>query len=98
MSDRLDDLREDIYVKSVDSCCFCGDCECDGIACMASLSPDDREDDDDIEHLHELLRAGQAWQAMEAVRAAGEPLATAYNLAAEALAYAENRTPAEGQQ
>ena len=90
----VDDLRErHCYINSVDSCCHCGDCECDGIGCIASLSPDDREDDDDIENLHEMLRAGQAWQAMCAVIEDGGSLATAHGLAAEALAYAENRTP-----
>lgn len=92
---RLDDLREEhCYIKSVDCCCFCGDCECDGIACIAALDVDDVEDHPAIEDLHDTLRAGQAWQVMSSLISAGEWLSVAYRLAAETLAYADNRTPA----
>lgn len=38
---RVDALREEhSYITSVDGCCFCGDCECDGVGCIASIDPD----------------------------------------------------------
>jgi hypothetical protein len=99
MSDRLDDLRKDIYITSVDVCAHCGDSECDGIGCIASFDPDGGDDFAAIEALHQTLRDGQAWQAMKRVVAAGETLTIAHALAADALAYAEGRRPdaAEGQ-
>lgn len=93
----LDDLREEhCFITSVDGCCHCGDSECDGIGCIASLDADDEDDHPAIERLHELLRAGQAWQVMESIVEAGESLATAYGLASETLAYAENRPVKQG--
>lgn len=90
----LDALRdEDCYVTSVDVCCHCGDSECDGIGCIASLNPDDEDDFAAIESLHQTLREGQAWQAMGRVLAEGGSAATAHRLADNALAYAEGRTP-----
>ncbi len=92
MSDEtIEELREACYITSVDGCCHCGDCECDGIGCIAALDADDSADHDAIDALHGMLRAGQAWQAMHRVIEAGAPLSTAYDLAAETLAYAENR-------
>jgi len=95
MSETIEELREaHCYIASVDGCCHCGDCECDGIGCIAALDADDPADHDAIDALHGMLRAGQAWQAMQRVIEAGAPLQTAYDLAAETLAYAENREPA----
>lgn len=51
------------WVPSVDICAFCTDSECDGIACIASLDPDNDEDHDAINELHDLIRKGRAWSA-----------------------------------
>lgn len=55
----------EIYCPSVDGCCFCGDCECDGIACIAALDPDDENDHEAIGQLHAWLRRGRLWEQAE---------------------------------
>ena len=54
---------EEAWVPSVDICAFCTDSECDGIACIASLDPNDDVHHDAIEELHDLIRKGRAWNA-----------------------------------
>lgn len=48
-------------------CAFCGDPECDGIGCIACLDPNNEADHALIEELHDLIRAGRAWQLATAV-------------------------------
>lgn len=50
---------EELSCPSVDTCAWCGDGECDGIGCMASLDPSDPNDIEAIERLHGWLRRGQ---------------------------------------
>lgn len=99
MSTRHDELEalsdEHCYIKCVDSCCHCGDQECDGISCIASLDPDDDDDLEAIEDLHAMLRDGQAWRAMQRVIDAGEQPLVAWMLANDALANANNMTVTE---
>lgn len=58
----------EIYCPSVDVCAWCGDSECDGIGCIASLDPDNSADHEAIEQLHEYLRAGRIFvQANQAL-------------------------------
>lgn len=52
-------MNVEMYCPSVDVCGWCGDSECDGIACIAALNPDDPNDHDAIERLHSWLRRGQ---------------------------------------
>ncbi len=49
----------DIYCPSSEVCGWCGDSECDGIGCIASLDPNDINDHGEIEQLHATLRAGR---------------------------------------
>lgn len=96
LAERLDALREEhCYITSVDGCCHCGDCECDGIGCIAGIDPDDGEDYDALENLHTLLREGQAWRVMQAILQAGEQPIVALMLTHEALAYANNQMVTE---
>lgn len=96
---RVDALREEhSYITSVDGCCFCGDCECDGVGCIASIDPDAAgaggpgdHDYDELGRLHEELRAGQAWRVFQAVLDEENDPVLALMLAEEALAHAENR-------
>lgn len=93
----LDVLREEhCYITSVDGCCHCGDCECDGIGCIANLDPDDNSDYEAMENLHELLRQGQAWRVMRTLIQAGASLLDAYALSAGELARASNQAPPSG--
>lgn len=55
----------EMYCPSVDVCGWCGDSECDGIGCIASLNPDDASDHPAIELLHNWLRRGQLAEQME---------------------------------
>lgn len=43
---------------SPEVCAFCRDVECDGVACIARLDPDDPDDLAEVERLQALLRAG----------------------------------------
>lgn len=89
---------EHAYITSVDVCCFCGDSECDGIGCIASIDPNEAGAGDDwqyerMERLHRLLRQGQAWDAMQALRLAGADPLDALVVAASSLASASNQAP-----
>jgi len=55
----------ELHCPSVDVCGWCGDSECDGIGCIASLNPDDPADHDGIEQLHDWLRRGRLAQQVE---------------------------------
>lgn len=80
---------QDHHIPSVDVCGFCGDSECDGIGCIASLDPNDERDLPAIENLHALLREGRAWRIM-----ASHPYpADAWASAEWRLATAEHREP-----
>jgi hypothetical protein len=46
------------FCPSIDVCAFCGDSECDGIACVAGLDPNNASDQEEIEKLQNMLRAG----------------------------------------
>lgn len=95
---RLDALRDEhCYITSVDVCCHCGDCECDGIGCIAGIDPDaagagDGDHYERLENLHQTMRDGQAWRVMQALLEAGEQPLVALMLAQEALAVANNQT------
>jgi hypothetical protein len=52
---------DEVNCPSVDVCGWCGDGECDGIACIARLDPDDQSDHEEIELLHAHLRAGRVF-------------------------------------
>lgn len=52
MNERYEDL-------SLEVCQWCADIECDGIACIADLDPDDERDHEAIERLHLWLRLGR---------------------------------------
>jgi len=56
---------DEMYCPSVDTCGWCGDSECDGISCIASLNPDDEADYEAIERLHGWLRRGQLLELLE---------------------------------
>lgn len=93
----LDALRDEIYITSVDVCCHCGDCECDGIGCIASIDPDkagagEGDHFERLEDLHTALREAQAWRAMRTILDTGEHPFVALMLAEEALANANNQT------
>lgn len=93
IADRLDALRDEhCYITSTDTCCHCGDGECDGIGCISSLDPDDTSDHPAIDNLHDLLREGQAWRVMQALLEAGEQPLVALMLTQEALVIANNQT------
>jgi len=68
----MSDNIEEWYCPSMDVCAWCGDSECDGIGCIASLDPDDPEDHPAIEQLHGWLRRGQLAEQMEAFLADAE--------------------------
>ena len=68
----MSDDDNEIYVPSVDVCAWCGDSECDGIGCIASLDPNDNDDHDAISHLHEVIRAGKIWLQADAILARAE--------------------------
>jgi hypothetical protein len=95
--DRLEALRDaHCWITSVDTCCHCSDGECDGIGCITAIDPDKAGAGDTwhferLENLHEQLRQGRAWRAMQAVLAETNEPATAITLANEALAIANNQ-------
>lgn len=62
----------ELWCPSIDVCAFCADSECDGIACIASLDPDDPSDHETIERLHALLRAGAVFVQANEVLARAE--------------------------
>lgn len=49
----------ELHCPSVDVCAWCGDSECDGVACIAGLDPDSDEDYEQINRLHAQLRRGE---------------------------------------
>lgn len=79
------------WIPSTDGCCHCGDCECDGIGCIANLDPDDEADHDAIEELHMTLREGRAWQFLLAQMVSGMSADEAYTNALTLLANANNQ-------
>lgn len=54
--------ERNIYVADHEVCAFCSDSECDGIGCIARLDPNDEADHPEIERLHDLIRAGDAFR------------------------------------
>ncbi len=79
MCDEIDRLQayvpmspNEMWLPSIDVCAFCADSECDGIACIASLDPDNQDDHETIERLHALLRAGAAFLQASEVLARAE--------------------------
>ena len=66
------DEDHEIYVPSVDVCAWCADSECDGIGCIASLDPNDPDDLTEVEHLHEVIRAGKVWLQADKILAEAE--------------------------
>lgn len=68
----VDDEDRELYGPSIDVCAFCGDCECDGIACIAHLDPDDEAHHPAIERLHAWIRRGRHFEQVERVLAAEE--------------------------
>lgn len=54
------ELDQELCIPSTDVCAFCADSECDGIACIAALDPNDEVYHEAIEELHSLIRAGRA--------------------------------------
>lgn len=59
------DPIEELSCPSIDVCGWCSDSECDGIGCIASLDPNDREDHEAIEQLHDWLRRGRLLEQLE---------------------------------
>lgn len=55
----------EMYCPSVDVCSHCGDCECGGISCIASLDPDNDADHEAIEQLHAWIRRGRLMEQLE---------------------------------
>jgi hypothetical protein len=55
----------ELNCPSIDVCAWCGDSECDGIGCIASLDPDTDADHEAIEQLHDWLRRGQLLAQLE---------------------------------
>lgn len=54
------ELDSELYIPSTDVCAWCGDCECDGIACIARLDSNIDSDAESINELHAYIRAGRA--------------------------------------
>lgn len=67
----LNDIDE-LHCPSVDVCGWCGDSECDGVGCIASLNPDDERDHEAIERLHGWLRRGRLAEQAERFLAMAE--------------------------
>ena len=66
----LDAPREQSAVQAgvlrdldVEVCQFCSDIECDGVACIAALDPDDVSDHPKIERLHTMLATANGLSA-----------------------------------
>jgi hypothetical protein len=55
----------ELHCPSVDVCAWCGDMECNGIGCIASLNPDDEADRDAINTLHAEIRRGRLLMQLE---------------------------------
>ncbi len=66
------DDDNEIYVPSVDVCAWCADSECGGIGCITSLDPNDPDDLTEVEHLHEVMRAGKVWLQADRILARAE--------------------------
>jgi hypothetical protein len=62
----------ELSCPSIDVCAWCGDSECDGIGCIASLDPNDQTDHEAIEQLHDWLRRGQLLEQLEGFLAVQE--------------------------
>lgn len=65
-------MNDEMYCPSVDVCGWCGDSECDGIGCIASLDPENQDDYEAICRLHAWLRRGQLTEQLEARLAIAE--------------------------
>ena len=74
MSDysRANEPLDEMSCPSTDDCAWCGDSECNGIGCIASLDPNNLDDHDSIDRLHAWLRRGQLAMQMERFLAAQE--------------------------
>lgn len=55
-------LPDDVWLPSVDVCAHCADVYCDGVACIADLDPDNVDDQEALNELHDIIRLGQAWR------------------------------------
>lgn len=106
-ADSREQVPDDADIPSVDVCGRCGDPYCDGIACIAELDPDARDDREAVEEVQDLIRLGRAWQIMErhglpaAVRALGHagyatPLRSAAGGAELIAAERQRQVTAEG--
>lgn len=93
----IEELLDEVAIRSIDVCAFCGDCECNGGYCMEAVVEDGSTQDSDMrvefERLHEWLRWGQAWEALELLLGGGIDPRTAIEAIEERLADAENRRP-----
>ena len=69
---QYDPSDSELSCPSVDVCGWCGDSECDGIGCIASLDPNDAADHEAIEQLHCWLRRGQLSEQSEKFLASQE--------------------------
>lgn len=54
-------MDDEVWCPSCDVCAWCSDSECDGIGCIATLDPNDENDQEAINDLHDLLRAGRVF-------------------------------------
>lgn len=63
----VDDQDRELWGPSIDVCAWCGDDECDGIGCIASLDPDDESDHLAIEQLQAWIRRGRFFEQVERV-------------------------------
>jgi hypothetical protein len=62
----------EVYVPSVDVCAWCGDCECDGVGCIAAIDPNDPEQHNALDELHQTIRAGKVWLQADKILARAE--------------------------
>jgi hypothetical protein len=60
------------WMPSIDVCAICSDSECDGVGCYAGLDPDNPEDQETIERVQALVRAGRALAVANDVLARAE--------------------------
>lgn len=61
--------NREMHCPSNDVCGWCGDNECDGIGCIASLDPDNPDHHEAIDQLHAWLRRGRLMEQFECVLA-----------------------------
>ena len=68
----MNEYWRELFGPSIDVCGWCGDSECDGIGCIASLDPNDVNDHPAIEQLHAWIRRGRYFEFAERTLAADE--------------------------